>query len=1160
MFRLSVLTRLPGHKSFRAFCGFVALLVLPGLSFAQTVTPSTTPASKSEVVTSLELGKSVEGQLKGNDVHAYRLDLSLNQYAEVVVDQLSIDVVIWAYDPTGKKLAEVDGIRTGDQEAILLLGEVPGPYRLEIRSSMKIAPEGRYQIKIKELRPGKELDKPIVAASRLMSEGLQLEVKATADSVRKAIAKYQEAIPLWHLAGETEWEADANYLIANLYTFLGDKQKALEFANVALPLARKAVENQQDPEAKKKSITVEAYALDILGIVHNEFGDKKKALEFLNQSLPLRRSIGDRPGELYTTNTMVKVYQSMGDFQKALSLSDGALRVARELSDPARESTVLNNLCVIHDNLGNHKQALDSCQQALSLRRELKDKYGEAITLNNIGNAYSSVGEYQKTLDYYIQSEELYAAQGNKPGQGIQFSNIGWLYATIGEQEKAIEFYNKALEIFTAKNDQFRAGNTLNNIASAYEQLGDYKKALEINLKVIPMRRAVSNNDGLAVSFANTANCYARLGENDKALDYYKQAIELDRDAKPRQLENALRSLGNLYRDTGEQQNAINAFTESLQISRRIGDLAGEAATLSSMARLERDRGNLIEAKRLTETALASVESLRVNLKSQQLRASYFASVRSYHDLYIDVLMRLHQQQPSAGFDAAALKASENARARSLLELLMEANAHIDQGVDPALVAQEQKLRQTISLKAEQQMRLLSGKHTEEDAANMAKEIDTLTSQYEAIQTKIRQTSPRYAALTQPVPLDLKQIQSQLLDENTVLLEYSLGEDRSYVWAITKDSLKTFELPKRATVETTARRVYDLLTGSENNSTTDQIAQRRQRLNHAAESYPGALAELSQMLLGPVSSELKKKRVLIVAEGVLQYVPFSALSDPNHGSSVNNDAVTPLIVKHEIVTLPSASVLSVLRQETAGRLPAPKSVAVFADPVFDIQDSRFAMAKNGETVEPEYREVKRSAAESGLIDFPRLRFSRDEANHIMKIAPRDKSLAALDFAANRKTATSTELQNYRIVHFATHGIINSRHPELSGIVLSLVDQDGQPQNGFLRLYDVYNLKLKADLVVLSACKTALGRDVRGEGLVGLTRAFMYSGATRVVASLWQTDDRASAILMGRFYEGLLSKGMTPADALRSAQVSMWQEQRWRDPRYWAAFTIQGEWK
>jgi CHAT domain-containing protein len=312
------------------------------------------------------------------------------------------------------------------------------------------------------------------------------------------------------------------------------------------------------------------------------------------------------------------------------------------------------------------------------------------------------------------------------------------------------------------------------------------------------------------------------------------------------------------------------------------------------------------------------------------------------------------------------------------------------------------------------------------------------------------------------------------------------------------------------------------------------------------------------MLLGPAASELKTKRLLVVADGVLQYVPFAALVEPR------DVAQAPLIVKHEIVTLPSASVLDVLRQETSHRLPPSKMIAVFADPVFDSGDAR--LVANNHSSAPQTpassdrSEIKRSADESGLGGFPRLRFSRNEADQIMKLAPRNKSFQALDFAATRVAATSEDLQNYRIVHFATHGIINSRHAELSGIVLSLVDQDGRPQNGFLRLYDIYNMNLKADMVVLSACQTALGTEIKGEGLIGLTRAFMYGGASRVVASLWQTDDRATAVLMDRFYDSLLSKRMSGAAALRSAQISMWQDQRWREPRYWAAFTLQGEWK
>jgi CHAT domain-containing protein len=196
----------------------------------------------------------------------------------------------------------------------------------------------------------------------------------------------------------------------------------------------------------------------------------------------------------------------------------------------------------------------------------------------------------------------------------------------------------------------------------------------------------------------------------------------------------------------------------------------------------------------------------------------------------------------------------------------------------------------------------------------------------------------------------------------------------------------------------------------------------------------------------------------------------------------------------------------------------------------------------------------------GIGNLRRLRFSRQEAEEIVRLAADDPNLEAVDFDANRALATSAEMGQYRIVHFATHGLINNEHPELSGIVLSLVDRQGRPQNGFLRLYDLYNLKLSADLVVLSACQTALGKEIKGEGLVGLTRGFMYAGAPRVVASLWQIDDRASAEFMKRFYQAMLGQKLRPAAALRAAQVSMQSDKRWHEPHYWAAFTLQGEWK
>jgi CHAT domain-containing protein len=345
----------------------------------------------------------------------------------------------------------------------------------------------------------------------------------------------------------------------------------------------------------------------------------------------------------------------------------------------------------------------------------------------------------------------------------------------------------------------------------------------------------------------------------------------------------------------------------------------------------------------------------------------------------------------------------------------------------------------------------------------------------------------------------------------------------------------------------------------------------------AGEAMQGAALALSHTLLGPVAVELGKKRLVVVAEGALQYIPFAALPAPLNGRAANPSQANspaspgvPLVAEHEIVSLPSASTVALLRRETEGREPAAKLAIVLADPVFSKDDPRVALlysasgsasssAANSDNLE-RAELSERSAKESGLPGFDRLRASRREAETIVELAGKNNAVEELDFDSSRETATSEALGQYRIVHIATHGLLNSRNPELSGLVFSLVDRQGNPENGFLEAQDIYNLKLGADLVVLSACQTALGKEIRGEGLVGLTRAFMYAGVPRVVASLWKVPDQATTELMQKFYRGILQQGLQPAAALRAAQFSMWKEPRRSAPYYWAGFTLQGEWK
>jgi CHAT domain-containing protein len=633
-----------------------------------------------------------------------------------------------------------------------------------------------------------------------------------------------------------------------------------------------------------------------------------------------------------------------------------------------------------------------------------------------------------------------------------------------------------------------------------------------------------------------------------------------------------------------------------------VSDRINEALALYHIARIERQSGALIESRLHVEGALAIIESLRAKVDAHELRASYFATVQSHYELYIDLLMHLHKQHPSDGFDAAALNACERARARSLLELLIEARADIRRGVDKSLLERERSLQQQLNAKSERRIRLLSGKYPPEQADAAAKEIDALTTELQNAQAQIRATSPSYAALVQPSPLSLREIQRQL-DPDVLLLEYSLGSERSFLWAVTQTTLNSFELPKRMEIESKARAVYNLLTARNRHEKGELPGAWQRRVAEAEARYAEDSAELSRTLLGPVARLLGGKRLLIVADGALLYLPFAALPLPETGrrgdgatgrrggwetgrrkdgemarmnkfrpvaqSPSRPVAHRPLIVEHEVFNLPSASTIAVLRRELGGRKAAPLAAAVIGDPVFSIDDPRVSSAREpressaGATsiltadVARALRDVDASETAGNLSPLP---FTRQEATSIIKLIPQRQGLLALDFKANKAAATSPDLSQYRIVHFATHGLIDSLRPELSGIVLSLVDEQGKPQDGFLRLHEVYNLNLPAEMVVLSSCRTGLGVEIKGEGLVGLTRGFMYAGAARLVASQWKVDDEATAELMKRFYAKIFKKGERPVAALRAAQIEMWRQKDWKSPFYWAAFVFQGEWR
>jgi CHAT domain-containing protein len=534
------------------------------------------------------------------------------------------------------------------------------------------------------------------------------------------------------------------------------------------------------------------------------------------------------------------------------------------------------------------------------------------------------------------------------------------------------------------------------------------------------------------------------------------------------------------------------------------------------------------------------------------LTAAFSATVYERYEKYIECLMSSPARSADDSQTVRAFETSELARARSLAELLQSTGTNLASGLDPQLAEQERSLRQSLQVKADSKVALLSRKeYPKEELAALETQVAQLEAQYKQVGESIRARYPAYEQMTHPAAWDLRRIQETVIaDDQTLLLEYSLGADKSYVWAVTRRGLKSYELASQAQIVEAAQRAYKLLSAKPVEGATDEVTP--------------ALQELSRLILAPVAAELSRPRIIVVADRALNYIPFQLLPAPSPASE-------PLVSNYEVINAPSATILGELRQEAAQRGRAAKTLAAFGDPVFA---SNYAEV-TGSTDSAQLASVQKSESEQwhqALRDIELngdsfdpsvikpLFFARQELANLRQIIAAKDALVASEFEATRERVLSTDLTQYSILHFATHGLLDPKRPERSGLVLSTVNREGRAQNGFVGLQDIYGLRAPVRLVVLSACQTGLGKDVRGEGLLGLTRGFMYAGASSVVASLWKVDDEATAALMKEFYSNLLDKGMTPAQALRAAQLSIRQKPEWRAPFYWAGFTLQGEYR
>lgn len=981
-----------------------------------------------------------------------------------------------------------------------------------------------------------------LAAEKLSAEAESLRKQNTPESRKEAIKKYYEALKLWREIGDENKQADTLKLLTEVSFYNSDIPNALKYAQEALPIYQKLGDR-----------ALEAEMLNNIGGFYDALGETRAGIVYAKKSVEILQNLNDKKREAIALNGLGMFYSNIGEMQPAIETLQSALELRRAVKDRSGEARTLVNLGTIYDDTGEKRKAAEFYEKAIAIALEEKDVRTYSTALNNSGLVWHDLGEYQKALDVYQKALELRRQSGNKSGEATSLNNIGAVYKTLGEFEEALKMLEQSLKIYQESGFRRNEAKNLSSIGTIYSELGDAQKALEFYQKALTIHRELENKEGQLSVLHNIGLIYAGQDQPQKAMELFRKALQFAEEISDRESEGEiLTARAQAFERLGDAENAGVYYNRALSLQRDLGLQGDVAETLYHFAQFEERNGNSAAAIEKMREVLQLSEDLRNSITNQNLRSSYFATLQSYFDFYISLLIAAHRLEPKKGFDALALEISEQTRARSLLESLGESQADIRSGIEPSLLAREKLLRQTINAKETQ--RLNAVRQTDSiKAAEYEKDIGELVKKYRDLQTEIRAKSPQFAALTQPESLTLKEIQTQILDDNTILLEYFLGAKKSFLFLVTRGSLEIFELPPQPVIEKKARSFIENLRARASENLRESQPERETRIQFADRNWRKEAANLSEMLLAPVAAKLQNKRLLVVNSGILQYVSFASLFNP----AAKNQY---LVETNEILHLPSASTLAILRNVRKNRQNKPKNTAaVLADPVFEIDDARVkTLAKKPA--------IKTDNSGANLVssklrsNFSRLRFSRQEAETISALLPNEKKLIAIDFSANLKTVDAEDFTKSRIVHFATHGIVNSEFPELSGVVLSLVNENGEWQDGFLRLHDIYNLLLAADLVVLSACETALGKEIKGEGIVGLTRGFMYAGNSDVVASLWKVDDRATTELMKRFYQKMLKEKLRPADALRKAQISMIKEKETQNPFYWAAFILQGDWK
>ena len=992
-----------------------------------------------------------------------------------------------------------------------------GLYRLHVRGNSLPASQESFQIRAELLPLTHSSGEKMAEASALYLSAEALRNSLRAGDVHDAIAKFKQAGTLWESVG---------YHDARILALAGEALAWLalcEYRNATTALDR-GIASLPPGSGYFRSWLLSLKAEVFLGL-----WDQQAGAALGSQALRIARSLNDPELEALAL-AAVGGAEFLTHSPSATGDLEQALRLANVNGRTETVAEVLRYKAWIEEDQGHLTRAVSIMQEAEAAFQKAGNRRKALQTMPYLADIVSLEGDRYSSM---LRNSTLLApvmASGDVENYANVLGNLGADYAALNRNRNAISYLDRAVRAYESIHHDFGVSVYLGLLCMAELRQDRLNDAQRDCVKSASLGERTHDPKRLAINTWRLGKVRQALGQTDLAVEQYKQAAALSaRVPDPRFESQALIDWGDAIEGAGRRKEALPLFEKAFALSEQAEDQIVQLESRFRIARWHANAGEDADAIRELKITLDQIEAQRSAVQNEDLRASYLAAVRKCHQLYVDILMRQHDAHPESGSDIEALEISESARARTLLDSLSQ------RGPGQALhqpgnsAAERIKLRSAIDQAYAERLKLmLEGGHNrelEENSATLTQAIDSLQRMDDAERNDANEMAPTGRSLT------AEEIIKASKSAPATMLEYALGARKSYLWVVRQGAIKSYIIPVRQDeLEQWVRKWRNLAAG------------RRPREGDEAE-LARLSAELACKLLDPFVDPGMEK-LAIVADGDLALLPFASL--PANGCGARPGP--PLITAHQVVMIPSLSTFL----ESSAPEPArkfSKEVAVLADPVFDAGDDRVHV----DPADPALSHTGDSKRQGPAL--PRLTGTAQEAAGIEQAVGPDKVSLFLGYSASVDSILSPTMRDYRILHLATHGVLDASAPGLSGLVLSLVAPDGQPVAGFLKIHDIAGLRLASQLVVLSSCDSGAGDPLGGEGATGLAHAFLQAGARQVISTLWSVDDETSKQLMVDFYREMYLNGANPAEALRRSQLTMMKRPRRSPPYYWAGFEI-----